>query len=1315
MAERSKKLSRAITEGPYKKHLAAISRAGAVSRWTDKPFKTCPEVEAVLALDRARQREVLFALFHEIGLEPARSDLPRRIPTYWWNLHCDRDGFNSFCVTAALMLRRDHGLSQDDWVRILRDVGKFPFISLRLSHDYANPLLGSIERDAKKWQSIPQPLQAAMRRVAFAFGRCSDNVSQQRAAERLRTILRRFESRSALQERKAVSSPSARPSASTRPQKPARKVRAQPRPVFDAATRKRHAAFLDALHEVGRLGEWACPEFRERPEMQAILGLPDAERLPMLLRLFDELGSAAARVKDDSEDGLDWLNFHEHTRAHVSVMAIQWMLERPLGLDEAEWAQVLGNLARYRILWMWPFQTHLPATFEALSRDADAWTSIAPETAALIEKVRSSISGITYEKSHMMLNETLLSILQRFTGGTSKETKTRGLPALPAASPTTRTEITSLLSQLAREVVEMEVFRGHVFGGCPSFATLCALPADRLPELLRQATERHEVLVGPDGMMNTGGWSTNPGCRERLALLEIIASHLPKAVEGAPDVINYLCAWIVSQQNWAQAFDRIEDGLLKAVERHAKTQDVTPPMAAWVTIARERWTKYPKTYASKIKRSGPLLNDELIIDLDPGEPWAAQALADINDSAPAVRAAWTHLIDHCMGTTGSAPSGKWSSRAADLIKAIGKRDFEAAILRLLPLVNEARTTVATTGYLQLPVGSTMLLDRSMSTLRGLCWAVALAPTPTNAPDIARALGQLVISAYRKIPGRGPRAILVGNAAIHALGQMKGPDALGQLAMLRVKVKFGTGQKMLEKALVAAATREGLPRDEIEELAVPSYGMTEVGLRREEMGDFIAELRIQTGGTLDLTFTKRADDAPPDGKAKGKPPKAQKSVPASIKTDFADDLKELKAAAKDIASMLPAQRDRIDSLFVENKFWPLATWCERYLDHPLVGTIARRLIWTFTPAAGARAASPSHAAWLDESGSLVTVDGEPFAPPEGTSVSLWHPISHATDDIIAWRRFFEDRQVRQPFKQAHREVYILTDAERNTNTYSNRYAAHIIRQHQFNALCAARHWKNKLRLMVDAEYPPATRHLRAFGIRAEFWVEGAGDDYGVHTNEAGTYHFLATDQVRFYHEDAAPGTAHAGGGSYVRDRAAPGNPVNEPLPLDQIPPLAFSEIMRDVDLFVGVGSIGNNPQWADGGPTNEHRDYWWHFSFGEMSESGKTRRDILSRLVPRLKIAVVCTLAEQFLIVKGKLRTYKIHLGSGNILMEPNDQYLCIVPSGRDETSFGASGGPGVFLPFEGDRTLSIILSKAFMLAADDTIADPSIRSQIARK
>jgi hypothetical protein len=163
-----------------------------------------------------------------------------------------------------------------------------------------------------------------------------------------------------------------------------------------------------------------------------------------------------------------------------------------------------------------------------------------------------------------------------------------------------------------------------------------------------------------------------------------------------------------------------------------------------------------------------------------------------------------------------------------------------------------------------------------------------------------------------------------------------------------------------------------------------------------------------------------------------------------------------------------------------------------------------------------------------------------------------------------------------------------------------------------------------------------------------------------------------------------------------------------LPLDEIPALVFSEIMRDVDLFVGVASVGNDPTWQDGGPGGRYRDYWQRYSFGELGETAQTRRAILERLVPRLKIAGQCSFTDRFLVVRGKLRTYKIHLGSGNILMEPNDQYLCIVPA----RSPGTVGADHLFLPFEGDGTLSIVLSKAFLLAADDTIKDPTIVRQI---
>ena len=248
-------------------------------------------------------------------------------------------------------------------------------------------------------------------------------------------------------------------------------------------------------------------------------------------------------------------------------------------------------------------------------------------------------------------------------------------------------------------------------------------------------------------------------------------------------------------------------------------------------------------------------------------------------------------------------------------------------------------------------------------------------------------------------------------------------------------------------------------------------------------------------------------------------------------------------------------------------------------------------------------------------------------------------------------------------------------------------------------------------MVDDSYPPATRDLPQWGLRAEFWVEGIGDGYGTDTNESGVYLRIATDQVRFYRTGAAANSVHAGGGRYESTAQGPGaGQINEPRPLEEIPALVLSEILRDVDLFVGVGSVGNDPTWQDGGPEGRYQTYWQSYSFGALSGTAATRKQVLERLVPRLKIADRCSFSDRFLVVRGQKRTYKIHLGSGNILMEPNDQYLCIVPDSRGKAAQG-----DLFLPFEGDNMLSIILSKALLLADDTKIKDPTILSQIARR
>ena len=123
--------------------------------------------------------------------------------------------------------------------------------------------------------------------------------------------------------------------------------------------------------------------------------------------------------------------------------------------------------------------------------------------------------------------------------------------------------------------------------------------------------------------------------------------------------------------------------------------------------------------------------------------------------------------------------------------------------------------------------------------------------------------------------------------------------------------------------------------------------------------------------------------------------------------------------------------------------------------------------------------------------------------------------------------------------------------------------------------------------------------------------------------------------------------------------------NEPVPLVDVPRLAFTEAMRDVDLFVGVCSVGNDPTWRDQAAARDHLDYWSEFAFGELGARAEVRRDVLERLLPKLRLRDVATVEGRYLVVRGSRRTYKIHLGSANILMEPDDSYLCIV---RDRTS-----------------------------------------------
>ncbi|MFD7815835.1 DUF4132 domain-containing protein [Streptomyces sp. NPDC059785] len=800
----------------------------------------------------------------------------------------------------------------------------------------------------------------------------------------------------------------------------------------------------------------------------------------------------------------------------------------------------------------------------------------------------------------------------------------------------------------------------------------------------RVADDALKTLVHNHGY-HTGMWEAVLGqlrdlpAERRRELAHAIADRFPAVGDNPHDRGNALALYAMA----ARGLD--EDPL--AAERHRTLADLGRRHTLWIraridlvveaelTAGRSLPPEFVATLrrtaqdAYCYKETSALAKQLTEPALNVGEAWAEQALRDA--TAPD----WQALLVHAATATTAKPTARWEKRARVLVGALGAERVRESVVSWFTLVGRPRTLP-----LELDQYEGHLNDAydpfNAVALRGLAWTLSLLPPH---PGTARALGALVETSLKKVAGLGPRNPKVANAGVVSLARIEGEPALAELARLATRVTYKGTAKLIDTALAERAAALGLSREEIEELAVPAYGLTGVGSAEHRLGEATALLEVE-GTRARLTWRNAAG-------------KAVKSVPAAVRRDHAEELKELKAAVKDIDKMLSAQSERLDRQFLARRTWAYGTWRERYLDHPLVGTLARRLLWTVdgTPAG-----------YADEA--LRTLDGTSVTA--GEEVRLWHPAGQEPADVLAWRDWLERHAITQPFKQAHREVYLLTDAERATGTYSNRFAAHVLRQHQFQSLAAIRGWRSQLRLAVDDEASPATRELPEWGLRAEYWIHGDGGDDFTGITESGSFLRLRTDQVRFYPIDAPENSAHCCGGEYSMWLRDGEDPV-EPLPLSEIPPLVLSEVLRDVDLFVGVASVGNDPTWQDGGPDGRYREYWTSYGFGELNQSAETRRALLERLIPRLAIADRCAVEGRFLHVKGERHTYKIHLGSGNILMTPNDQYLCIVPKSGTATAQGTG-----YLPFEGDRTLAVILSKAMLLADDLKITDPTILSQL---
>ncbi|MEK7253956.1 MAG: DUF4132 domain-containing protein, partial [Bacteroidota bacterium] len=499
-------------------------------------------------------------------------------------------------------------------------------------------------------------------------------------------------------------------------------------------------------------------------------------------------------------------------------------------------------------------------------------------------------------------------------------------------------------------------------------------------------------------------------------------------------------------------------------------------------------------------------------------------------------------------------------------------------------------------------------DNNQVFLRSFIWASLL----LKDPDLSMVLSRFAWRCYKKVPGVGAPSQALGTACCYVLSRMDDPVGVAFLTELKQKVQHASIRKTVEKFILEAAQRKGLTKYDLEDEVVQDYGLSG-GKRQFQVGDFSAEINLPASGKPTLTWFKK-DGSP------------LKSTPSAVKEQHSNELKTIKLTFDSLQKTLAAQRLRFDRMFLEDRNWRYDRFEKVLLRHGLLGNLVSRLIWVFEENGRQSQAMFHEGIWQTAAGEKLD-----WLTPQ-TTVRLWHPALHSADEVIAWREALLRWQVVQPFKQAFREIYLLTEAELNTRTYSNRMAAHIVRQHQLNSLATGRGWTYKLVGGFDGGGNQAVNfNIPSHGLRVEFWIDHLNDST---FSNSGIYNFVATDQVRFFRHGQ-----------------------REPMVLLDVLAVVLSEVMRDVDLFVGVASVGNDPTWHDQGD-QRFQNYWQTYSFGNLGETAKTRKAILERLLPKLKIAKVAELRDKFLVIKGQRRTYKIHFGSTNILMEPNDQYLC---------------------------------------------------------
>jgi hypothetical protein len=766
-----------------------------------------------------------------------------------------------------------------------------------------------------------------------------------------------------------------------------------------------------------------------------------------------------------------------------------------------------------------------------------------------------------------------------------------------------------------------------------------------------------------DGLNGHG--RTLPGMRGLWAGLNRRA--LPYEVEDLELVLDLLDGYEIdgNARGWVLA-----PQLVRAIERYAASGGAIPerwlsPLRALLAhTAGSRSAEHQKMAVAIRLLLGTIPTAPTRLDLSPidgPDVWSTTVRERLSERF-GDDAGLNPLIGMLQSSgSGPRPAAAWGRRIVGALDAsASSRDALRVMLQTAVEVRDELVRRGDTGNWlcsTLPQGAALQI-------RAAAWAAQLSDA-----DWAPELLERLAARYAELLFNGePHSGRVANGAVSALALLGGRDSIVRLSRLQRLMWHGGMRKHVERELDGLAAAAGLTRGQLLELSAPDLGLGDDGA---------CTLTVGRSGSLTLSLDERCRLVTRWDLAGGESGSA--SPPRALRSAEPERVQELQKLVKQARASLAAERDRVDGMLAEQPRWALADWLSSYGRQPVLRALGRTLVWNVEVGDEARAGMPG------DDGTFVDVDGVAFTAPSEAELTLWHPVAVSEDEVAAWRSALFERRLGQPVRQVFREVYRPTKDERGSS-HSTRFSGHLLVQRPFRGLLKRRGWTAPALLTWnESGFDPALaqRIFPGFGVRAELiytavWTEEALE--GI----PGGYQLVSTGRLRFTTAGPKQGDA---------------------LPFEDVPALVLSEAMRDVDLFVSVCSVALDPAWRDAGD-EEMQLQWRELAFGELVESARIRRQLLERALPELSIADRCAVYDRELVVEGRRATYRIHLGSSQVRVDPHGSLL-VVPRARA----GAAELARLFLPVETDDTLAAVLGTAFLLANDDAITDETFTSQ----